>query len=318
MYFRDDDLTIINFEGTIPEDTDERVGGGYNFKGAKDYVNIVTSASIEVCNLANNHATDFGESGYEHTAQNLEAAGLAVCGFDKVYNTVVNGVRVTVCGYTEWRCDMKESVAKVEELRKDCDLLIVNMHWGAEKWNEATDVQKRWGHAIIDAGADIIIGNHSHVISCIEMYKGKYILYSLGNFCFGGNGNPEDKDCFIFQQEFHMNASGEMEDKGIKVIPCSISSVTWKNNFQPTPLEGDEYTRVLNKIKRWSKIDESQIVWLDDEPYRTDQPTPRPSPTPAAADEEESDEAPAETPAETPGASPQITPTPRPTSNLTW
>ena len=120
---------------------------------------------------------------------------------------------------------------------------------------------------MVDAGADIVIGNHSHVISCIEMYQGKYILYSLGNFCFGGNRYPDDKDCFIFQQEFYLDDENQVVDNGIKIIPCSISSITRSNNFQPTPLTGSEYDRVLKKIQRYAKVKADAMVWLDDTPY---------------------------------------------------
>ena len=289
--FKDDDLTIINFEGTLPNDGDQNIGHGYNFAGRKEYTNILTTSSIELCNLANNHSTDFGEAGLLSTVENLEAAGLGVFGFDNFYETEINGVQVAVCGFTEWRCDLEQSVQKVKELRQRCDLLIVNMHWGAEKWNEATDEQKEWGHAMVDAGADIVIGNHSHVISCIEMYQGKYILYSLGNFCFGGNRYPDDKDCFIFQQEFYLDDENQVVDNGIKIIPCSISSITRSNNFQPTPLTGSEYDRVLKKIQRYAKVKADAMVWLDDTPYHAEN-TPE-----ASASAEAISESPSESPA---------------------
>ena len=88
-----------------------------------------------------------------------------------------------------------------------------------------TDTQVRYGRALIDAGADLVLGSHPHVVGGLEQYKGKYIVYSLGNFCFGGNSNPDDKDTIIFQQTFNVTGAGEVTDGGINIIPCSISSV---------------------------------------------------------------------------------------------
>ncbi|MGG0288884.1 CapA family protein, partial [Peribacillus butanolivorans] len=113
----------------------------------------------------------------------------------------------------------------------------------------------------VDNGADLILGHHPHVVQGIEEYNGKFIVYSLGNFMFGGNKNPSDKDTFVFQQTFHLKNGQLSNKKEIKVIPFRISSVTSRNNYQPTPLEGSEAERVKNKIVHLStKIKNSD--WL--------------------------------------------------------
>lgn len=98
----------------------------------------------------------------------------------------------------------------------------------------------------------MVIGSHPHVIQGYEKYHGRYIVYSLGNFCFGGNPNPSDKDCMIFQQTFTVTGNDVATDDNINVIPCSISSVSGSNNYQPTPATGDEKTRIEAKIKKSS------------------------------------------------------------------
>ena len=109
-----------------------------------------------------------------------------------------------------------------------------------------------WGHIAVDEGADLVIGSHPHVIQGYEKYNGRYIVYSLGNFCFGGNPNPSDKDCMIFQQTFTVTGNDVATDDNINVIPCSISSVSNSNNYQPTPATGNEKTRIEAKIKKSS------------------------------------------------------------------
>ena len=86
-----------------------------------------------------------------------------------------------------------------------------------------------------------------------EKYKDKYIAYSLGKFCFGGNSNPEDKDTMIFQQTSTFKKGVVQKNDDIQMIPCSLSSATGYNDYCPTPLEGDSKQRVLDKIEEYSK-----------------------------------------------------------------
>lgn len=137
------------------------------------------------------------------------------------------------------------------------------MHWGEEKRFKTTTTQRQYGHAIIDVGADLVLGNHSHVVGEIEKYNGKYIVYSLGNFCFGGNSNPEDKDAFIFQADLCNRRKRRISDGGIDIVPCSTSSVSSTNNYQPTPLTGERAAEVLTKIAKYASVSAEDIVWMD-------------------------------------------------------
>ena len=126
------------------------------------------------------------------------------------------------------------------------------------------------GHAMVDAGADLVIGTHPHVYQGIERYKGKYIVYSLGNFCFAGNANPNDKRCMIFQQKFSFNpgmgiAQANITDSGINIIPCMVSSVKDKNDFQPTIMDAKEGGAMLKAIaSRSTKFSLTDALWMRD------------------------------------------------------
>ena len=121
------------------------------------------------------------------------------------------------------------------------------------KRNEVPDSnQMTLGRLAIDEGADLVCGHHPHVLQGIEEYKGKNIVYSLGNFCFGGNSYPSDMDTMIFQQTFTVDKNGVKADNVTNVIPCSISSEYDYNNYQPTPAQGDEADRILAKIQERS------------------------------------------------------------------
>ena len=257
--FAADDLTIVNLEGPLTTAT-KRASKKYVMRGDPAYAGILSGASVEVANLANNHTLDFGEQGYQDTLAALDASGVAAAEGDTLYIAEKEGYRIGFIGYEKWNYSAADAVAGVKAARSQCDLLIVSVHWGEEYDYTAESSQKKLGRALIDAGADLVIGHHPHVIQGVEQYQGKYIVYSLGNFCFGGNVNPSDKDCYIFQQEFLLDDSGAT-GSGVRIIPCSISSSKSTNNYQPTPLEGEAADKLLDKILKLSSLENP--VWLD-------------------------------------------------------
>lgn len=109
------------------------------------------------------------------------------------------------------------------------------------------------GRRSIDWGADLVLGCHPHILESIEEYNGKYIAYSMGNFCFGANRNPKDKDSMIFQPVFTFINGVKQEEIQLSIIPCSISSVADRNNYQPTPAAGEEAVRIIDKINEISR-----------------------------------------------------------------
>ena len=262
--FEDDDLTIVNLEGPLSDDTSDPKAHGFRFLGRPEYVEILTSASVELCNVANNHAYDFGLAGLKRTAEVLTEAGIGFSGYSQAYYTDIKGVRVGSLGFTKWNYNAKQIAAAVAEARSQCDLLIVSIHWGQEGHSEADSNQRQLGRAAIDAGADLVIGTHPHVYGGIEQYNGKYIVYSLGNFCFGGNKNPSDKRCLIFQQSFDITPDGAVSDAGINIIPCTVSSVSNTNDFRPTVMTAKEGAALLKNIARYSKnFTLTDARWMD-------------------------------------------------------
>lgn len=251
-----DDLSIVNMEGTLTEST-ARAGKKFAFKGSPEYASILSGSSVEAANLANNHSKDYGASSYDDTIANLKDAGITTFGYEEVAVFEVKGVKVGLTGiyelaeHLEKKQQVKENIAALK--KAGAQLIIVNFHWGIEREYVPNSVQKELAHLAVDEGADLVIGHHPHVLQGVEKYKNKYIAYSLGNFCFGGNSNPSDKDTMIFQQTFTVTKKGVKKDDRINMIPCSLSSVSTKNDYCPTPLEGEEKERVMNKIEEYSK-----------------------------------------------------------------
>lgn len=254
--FEEDDLTIVNFEGTLTDST-IREDKQFAFKADKSYAEILTDGFVEAANLANNHSKDYGEQSYNDTMDALDEAGITNFGYDRVAIKKVKGIKVGLVG-TYVLADglgVKDSMEKnIQDLKDEgAQVIIASFHWGEEKAEYPNDVQVELAHAAIDAGADLVLGHHPHVLQGIEQYKEKNIVYSLGNFCFGGNMYPSDMDTMIFQQTFTLKGGKLQEDNVTNIIPCSISSVEDYNNYQPTPAAGEKETEILNKITQRSQ-----------------------------------------------------------------
>lgn len=251
-----DDLTIVNMEGTLTTE-EQREDKTYAFKGPPEYAAILSGSSVEAANLANNHSRDYGEKSYTDTITALEDAGIATFGYERADIMEIKGVKVGLTGiyelaeHMEKKQQVKENIAALKEA--GAQLIIVNFHWGIEREYVPNDTQKALARLAVDEGADLVIGHHPHVLQGVEKYKGRYIAYSLGNFCFGGNSNPEDKDTMIFQQTFTITKDGVKKDENINMIPCSLSSANGYNDYSPVPLEGSEKERVLKKIDEYSQ-----------------------------------------------------------------
>ena len=253
--FDADDLTIVNMEGTLTEET-ARQDKTYAFKGPAEYAQILTSGGVEAANLANNHSHDYGDKSYTDTIETKEAAGIVSFGYDRTAVMDVNGIKVGLVGTYELADGMgceDEMIANIKAVEEQgAQIVIVSFHWGLERENYPTENQVNLAHSAIDNGADLVLGHHPHVLEGIEVYNGKNIVYSLGNFCFGGNSNPSDKDTMIFQQTFTVENGELTADNVTNIIPCSVSSESGYNNYQPTPLEGDEAERVRGRIEEYS------------------------------------------------------------------
>lgn len=274
--FSKDDLTIANFEGTLTEST-EREDKQFAFKAPASYANILTAGFVEAVNTANNHSHDYGEESFNDTLKALDTANILHFGYDETAVTEVKGVKVGLVGIYELNDhlgreeQLKQNIAKVKQ--DGAQLIVVIFHWGNEKEEVPDENQKTLGHLAIDEGADLVCGHHPHVLQGIEEYKGKNIVYSLGNFCFGGNAYPSDMDTIIFQQTFTIDQNGVKDDNVTNIIPCSISSDSDYNNYQPTPAEGEEATRIMQKIQKrssWIKdgtVSDSETATESDEEY---------------------------------------------------
>lgn len=258
-YLSQDDMTLANFEGTLTDST-SHLTKEFVFGSPAEYATMLNYASIECVNLSNNHSYDYLQEGLDDTRENLEAYG--VLWSDKTHYAIyeVRGIKIGMCGVDNVSGDsISEIYPLIDQMRNEegCNIIIVSCHWGIERYYEPTTDQVSTAHSLIDYGVDLVVGTHPHRLQPIEEYNGKYILYSLSNFCFGGNTGLSDPDSCIVQVEFVMDSTNTyVEEYNINVIPFSQTSFT-SNDYCPKPYEwaSDDYYRVLKKLN-WIKEDE--------------------------------------------------------------
>jgi poly-gamma-glutamate synthesis protein (capsule biosynthesis protein) len=199
------DIVFANLETPLTE-RGTKTPKTWNFRSKPRDLKIVRAAGVTVVNIANNHVWDYGRDGFLDTLKNLEKDGWTYVGggrdraaAEEVRLFKFEGLTVGIVGLTSthpeeaWAGKSKPGVAYsdfgrmadiVGRAKAQCDVLVVSFHGGTELADDANDIQKAVARAAIDAGADLFLGHHPHVLQPIEMYKGKPILYSLGNFLF--------------------------------------------------------------------------------------------------------------------------------------
>lgn len=235
--FFDDDLTMVNFEGTLTTST-AYANKTFAFKGRPEYAKVLDEGSIDVVSVANNHSMDYLQRGFDDTVRYLSPY-VAVSGYARMPIITVKGVRIGFASNVGWSFDSAQKTFidnAIRDLRqRGAELIVFNYHWGIEKSYHSDATQRAIGHYCIDQGADLVIGHHPHVVQEVEVYKGKPIAYSLGNLVFGGNNNPSDKNCLIFRQNYTFDLdTREVTNSTHQAIPYKISSVSWRNDYHPT------------------------------------------------------------------------------------
>ncbi len=299
----DDDLTIVNFEGTltdtkyVPADKKENE---FLFNITPSAVSVLPDNGVEAVSLDNNHVWDHGLEGYMDTVSALTEANVIYStpgeigvfdykgilkiamlsfncldryddGFKKYYSGNSRHEETYDDEFLSYATFEEAVCARITQVKEEYPLVIVSFHWGQEptKANPSrgyipTKNQIRLGRLAVDAGADLVIGNHSHRLQPIELYNGKLICYSLGNFCFAGNSKPNDMTSIIFQVQYRVK-NGEISYKTYKVIPIRISSNPDKNDFIPTPFpSGYQSDSVINQQIERTKNNKDILYGITD------------------------------------------------------
>ena len=262
--FKHDDLTLVNFEGTltsIKDVPDNKKGNDFLFNIAPEYVSVLSDNYIEAVSLENNHVYDHGEAGYQETIDTLRDAGIVYSNSKQIGVYTVDDIQIAMLSYlcidrydkpVDGYANLYEKVAAdIQYTKQIYPIVIVSFHWGNELDYVPTERQIKMGRLAVDSGADLVIGHHSHRMNPIEEYNGVYICYSLGNFCFSGNDRPKDMNSFLFQTRFKVSKNREtITNTGFRIIPIRITSIKDRNNYVPTPVKDDmKIEGIINTLK---------------------------------------------------------------------
>ena len=240
--FHADDLTIANCEGVLSDDDtleekEVTTEIAFWFKGPARHAEIFTAGGVDFASVVNNHSHDFGQKGSDDTVAALKEAGLLVGERNKVTYTTVKDVKIGVycCSlYSyDYIYDIRDKLREME--RESCGLRILYFHGGIENEPQPEDWKVRACRELIDAGADVVCGSHPHVLQPTEIYRNRPIVYSLGNFCFGGNTHPP-KDTVVYQAVYTLK-DGIPITRRDNFIPAQTYSGS-RNNYQPTVVSG--------------------------------------------------------------------------------
>ncbi|MBX6365122.1 MAG: CapA family protein [Gemmatimonadetes bacterium] len=261
--FREADVAFANLENPLT-DVGRWTGA---FRGSPTFADALRWAGIDVVSVANNHAFDDSEAGLEETIRNLWRAGVGYVGGGRDLEDARRpfviergGVRIAFLGYTQFVNGGPQSFATpelpgvvpldpriikedIQRVRDDVDYVVVSFHWGTENHQETEPAQREFAHAIIDAGADIILGHHPHVPRGIEVYKGKVIVYSFGNMIFG-HSHPYWMDNYLAR--FTLDRK---RIKQVEILPIAGKLTTLA---QPYVLTGEPARALLTDIQKRS------------------------------------------------------------------
>lgn len=242
------DITLINLESPLVPNcpiTNE----GMIFCGDQKHSQGLLSAGVDVANLANNHLGNYGKEGVENTIKLLNTNGIAVTGVRTVFKEI-KGIRFAFLGYNDIECygriiscaDQKKISQEIKDARKNTDVIIVSFHWGDEYTSMPNQRQRSLAHLAIDAGADLVIGNHPHWIQPVEIYKDKLITYAHGNFIFDQMWSLKTEEGVVGKYTFY-----DKKLAAVEFFPVSI-----EDYGQPRFYEGKDKERILSEMKKTS------------------------------------------------------------------
>jgi len=250
-------VVFANLE--IPLYNTSRIVNGnrsYIFCGRKEYALALSAGGIDAVDLDNNHIMDYGSAGFTSTKSAVRSQGVGYFGRGSVYYTIRNGIKIGFVGFRPESISISKMKASVKAVKSRCDIVIASFHWGRDYIKSISASQRAYGRAAVQAGADLVVGHHSHVVSGIEKYtyKGRsaYIVYGLGTIVSAVT-RPEDIDTFIYQHTFSVTGT-TVSNADAKIVPVKMTKAgkTEQNDAQPYIAEGDAKREIIDKIKQYS------------------------------------------------------------------
>lgn len=255
-YFLNDDFTVADCENVYSDSTDLSVSDkgqysdpdieAYWFKTPAKNAGILSVGGIDMVSISNNHINDYGAQGKEDTKKALDDANVQWGTEGKIVYYEKRGFKISVICVSMYSSYVVESIKEyINEASENSDYQIIYFHGGEEAVHAPEDWKVQACHDLIDAGADLIMGDHPHVLQPMETYNDVTIIYSLGNFIFGGNRHPENRT-IIYQHELTITENKLVAQNG-NIIPCYVYTGD-TNNWQPDIITDKEQKNKVLKF----------------------------------------------------------------------
>jgi len=260
--FAHDDVTVINLEGVFYDHSANRVEKTYNFRGPTDFAQILPAGSVEAVFVGNNHIIDYGIQGFRSTIAALEAVGVPWFATTNMLNNTwifeKEGFKVGFTGaYSATFGGFRKQMEKDMQTLKDagCDAIVAVMHAGREYSPVRVQSQERLAAWYVRNGATLVVGHHPHVVQGMEVTDGASIIYSLGNFSFGGNAKLRATQALLAQVTLRFSREAGYLGHQVNLIPACPSGTLEYNNFQPVILRGREARAVMELVQHDSPFE---------------------------------------------------------------
>lgn len=238
-----DDFTVANLESTLSDreltPREKNYSPAFWFKGKTSNVNVLTAGSVEAVLLTNNHIMDYGQEGFNDTVNAVTNAGLKYGTNDNTLYFEKNGFKIAVICAGIWsQYETGRIVNRIKAAEQNSHFQVVFFHGGTEKVYTPEQYIVNAAHTFVDNGADLVVGGHPHVLQPREIYKDAEIVYSVGNFCYGGALRPENRT-IIYQYTLNVNPETlNAETQSSNIIPCYVYTESI-NNYQPAPITNE-------------------------------------------------------------------------------
>lgn len=248
--FHQDDLSMINLENVLKNSAEGLESRLHNFRGPTAYTQILQLGGIDLVNIANNHFVDYGQDGRNSTRRALREAGIPYAGYSSLYVFEKEGIRIGFGGIREtiFHQNRQRIADEIKELQaQGAQYIVYTCHFGIEYEPRHNELQTLMARMAIDAGANLVIGHHPHVVQGIEEYEQGLIFYSLGNLVFGGNLDLSTFDGLVAQ--VHLDFEGQqLQQTQVRLVPVITSGSRPDNDFQPQIATGEDKARILATI----------------------------------------------------------------------
>ncbi|MBP3705953.1 MAG: CapA family protein [Clostridia bacterium] len=240
--FKNDDFTVSNLENVMSDrenlqKKEKNYSPAFWFKSGTERIKILSESGVDGVTLNNNHTYDYGTQGYNDTIAAVESAGMQYGSNGKIIYFEKEDFKVAVVCVGLWySSSANTAIGYLNAAKENSDYQIVMFHGGTEKIHEPEEWKKSAARQLVDAGADLVVGSHPHVLQPREIYNGVEIVYSLGNFCYGGSRYPENRT-IIYQMTLEIDKNKQIKAAVSDIIPCYVHTGSSSSNFQPAIIE---------------------------------------------------------------------------------